>query len=105
MHFGPLLGTRLLTATPHFRTPLRIAHALVGGAKVGGPVFQPCTWGYGVTSGIGFDYVLPFFNNHLAVRPIQADFYYSHVDYGPLVLPAGVSGGLGEIWAYKLSGG
>ena len=35
------------------------AHALVGGAKVGGPVFQPCTWGWGVTSGVGFDYILP----------------------------------------------
>ncbi len=63
------------------------AHALVGGAKVGGPVFQPCTWGWGVTGGLGFDYILPAFNNHLAIRPIQADFDYSHVNYGPLVLP------------------
>ena len=55
----------------------------VGGAKVGGPVFQPCTWGWGVTAGVGVDYILPAFNNHLAIRPIQADFDYSHVDYGP----------------------
>ena len=81
------------------------AHALFGGAKVGGPVLQPCTWGYGLTSGIGIDYVLPAFNNRLAIRPIQSDFDYSRVDYGPLVLPAGISGGIGEIWAYKLSGG
>jgi hypothetical protein len=81
------------------------AHALGGGAKVGGPVFQPCTWGYGITSGIGFDYILPYFNNRLAIRPIQADFAFSHVDYGPLVLPAGVSGGTGDIYAYRLSGG
>ena len=58
-----------------------------------------------LTSGIGFDYVLPFWNNHLAIRPIQADFHYSRVDYGPLVQPADVSGGLGEIFAYRLSGG
>ena len=81
------------------------AHALAGGAKVGGPVFQPCTWGWGITSGIGFDYILPAFNNRIALRPIQADFHYSHVDYGPLVIPGGVSGGLGEIYAYRLSGG
>ena len=69
-------------AGPVFRLPLNrfvpFAHALAGGAKVGGPVFQPCTWGWGVTGGIGFDYILPAFNNHLAIRPIQADFDYSH---------------------------
>ena len=27
------------------------AHALFGGAKVGGPQFQGCSWGYGVTAG------------------------------------------------------
>jgi len=41
----------------------------------------------------------------VAVRPIQADFQYSQVVYGPLVLPAGVKGGFGEIDALKLSGG
>jgi hypothetical protein len=80
-------------------------HVLGGGAKVGGPVFQPCTWGWGFTGGMGLDYILPVFGNHIAVRPIQADFDYSHVDYGPLVLPGGVSGGLGEISAYRLSAG
>jgi len=81
------------------------AHVLAGGAKVGGPVFQPCTWGWGTTSGIGLDYIVPAFNNRIAIRPIQADFHYSHVDYGPLVIPGGVSGGLGEIYAYRLSAG
>ncbi len=61
--------------------------------------------GLGVTSGIGFDYILPYFNNRIAIRPIQADFAYSHVDYGPPVLPAFVTGGLGEIYAYRLSAG
>ncbi len=80
-------------------------HVLAGGAKVGGPVFQPCTWGYGVTAGLGLDYILPGFHDRLALRPIQADYEYSHVDYGPLVVPADVSGGLGQIQAYRLSGG
>jgi hypothetical protein len=79
-------------------------HVLGGGAKVGGPIFQPCTWGWGVTGGGGIDYILPVFNNHLALRPIQADFNYSHVDYGPVGV-GGFTGGVGEITAYRLSAG
>jgi hypothetical protein len=89
----------------NFNRFVPFAHALAGGARVGGPVFQPCTWGWGVTSGIGFDYILPVWNNHLAIRPIQADFHYSHVDNGPLQPPGFVTGGLSEIYAYKLSAG
>jgi hypothetical protein len=80
------------------------AHALAGGAKVGGPIFQPCTWGWGVTSGLGLDYILPAFNNRIAIRPIQADFHFSHVDYGPADVGR-VSGGVGDIYAYRLSAG
>ena len=80
------------------------AHVLGGGAKVGGPIFQPCTWGWGITSGVGLDYILPAFNNRIAIRPIQADFYYSHVDYGP-PSPGLVTGGTGDIFAYRLSAG
>ncbi len=80
------------------------AHVLGGGAKVGGPIFQPCTWGWGVTSGVGLDYILPAFNNRIAIRPIQADFHYSHVDYGPPA-PGLVTGGVGDIYAYRLSAG
>ena len=79
-------------------------HVLGGGAKVGGPIFQPCTWGWGITSGMGLDYILPAFNNRIAIRPIQADFYYSHVDYGPPA-PGLVTGGVGDIYAYRLSAG
>jgi hypothetical protein len=79
-------------------------HALGGGAKVGGPIFQPCTWGWGITAGVGFDYILPAFNNRIAIRPVQADFDYSHVDYGPVGVGA-VTGGVGEITAYRLSAG
>jgi len=80
------------------------AHTLVGGAKVGGPIFQPCTWGWGVTTGVGVDYILPAFNNLIAIRPIQADFDFSHVDYGTPG-PGSVSGGIGTIYAYRLSAG
>ncbi|WP_433965859.1 hypothetical protein [Tunturiibacter gelidiferens] len=80
------------------------AHVLGGGAKAGGPAFQPCTWGWGVTAGAGLDLVLPVFNNHVALRIVQADFNYSHVDYGP-VDPAQVTGGVGDITAYRLSAG
>jgi hypothetical protein len=80
-------------------------HALGGGERTNGPVDQRLMWGWGVTGGIGLDYILPFFGNHLAIRPIQADWQYSQVVYGPLVLPAGVTGGFGEIDALKLSAG
>jgi hypothetical protein len=80
------------------------AHVLGGGAKVGGPIFQPCTWGWGITGGAGLDYILPAFNNRIAIRPIQSDFYYSHVDYGPPA-PGLVTGGVGDIYAYRLSAG
>jgi hypothetical protein len=80
------------------------AHVLGGGAKVGGPIFQPCTWGWGVTSGVGLDYILPALNNRIAIRPLQADFYYSHVDYGPPA-PGLVTGGVGDVYAYRLSAG
>jgi hypothetical protein len=79
-------------------------HVLAGGAKVGGPIFQPCTWGWGATSGVGLDYILPAFNNRIAIRPIQADFHYSHVDYGPSGIGS-ITGGVGDIYAYRLSAG
>jgi len=80
-------------------------HALGGAERVRGPVYQTSKWGWGTTGGLGVDYILPFWHDRIAVRPIQADFQYSQVDNGALVLPRGVTGGLGEIYAYKLSGG
>ncbi len=80
-------------------------HTLGGGSRYNGPVDQPLTWGWGVTGGGGLDYTAPFFHKHVAVRIIQADWQYSQVVYGPLVLPESVKGGFGEISAMKLSGG
>jgi hypothetical protein len=96
-------------AGPVFRVPfgawIPFLHALGGGVRNNGPVDQPLTWGWGVTGGGGLDYMVPFFHKHVAVRIIQADWQYSQVVYGPLVLPEAVKGGFGEISAMKLSGG
>lgn len=81
-------------------------HVLGGGSRTRGPFLQPLTWGYGVTAGGGVDYVLPYFHQLFAVRPIQADFQYSHVDYGPTPTAdrANYTGVL-NMPAIKLSGG
>lgn len=84
---GPVLRWPLGRITP-------FVHFLGGGERINGPAAQPLTWGWGLTAGGGVDYVLPWFNKHVAVRPIQADFQYSQVSYGALVLPAGIRGGL-----------
>lgn len=95
-------------AGPIARFPLNrfvpYVHVLGGGARINGPFLQDLRWGYGITAGVGIDYILPYFNNLFAIRPIQADYQYSHVNYGPLA-PDGSSGGVGVIAAYKLSGG
>lgn len=96
-------------AGPVFRFPLGpfvpFIHALGGGERTNGPAAQSLMWGWGVTGGAGVDYVLPFFNYRFAVRPIQADYQYSQVVYGPLILPSGTQGGFGEIDNLKLSAG
>lgn len=96
-------------AGPIVRVPfgpwIPYVHALGGGVRNNGPVTQPLTWGWGVTGGAGLDYTVPFFHKHVAARLFQADWQYSQVVYGPLVLPEAVKGGFGEIDALKLSGG
>ncbi len=80
-------------------------HLLGGAARISGPINQPPTWGWATTGGVGVDYILPWWHNRIAVRPVQADFHYSQVNYGPLSPAPGFNGGLGEIYAYKISGG
>jgi hypothetical protein len=80
-------------------------HILGGGERTNGPAAQSLMWGFGVTGGGGIDYILPAFNHRFAIRPIQADFQYSQVVYGPLLLPAGTQGGFGEVDNLKLSAG
>ena len=79
-------------------------HVVGGGAKVGGPKFQQCEWGYGVTAGGGLDYIVPKFHRHLALRVVQADYEYMHVDQGVLQ-PFDLSGGTDSVSALRLSAG
>jgi hypothetical protein len=78
-------------------------HVLGGGAKVGGPKFQTCEWGYGITAGGGLDYIVPKFHRHLALR-VQEDYEYMHVDQGPLT-EFDLSGGVDNVNATRLSAG
>jgi hypothetical protein len=76
------------------------AHALVGGAYVGGPEHEVNTWGTDLTAGGGMDYNTPLFHHHLAIRLFQADYEYMHVNFGPVVF-----GGRANINAARLSAG
>jgi hypothetical protein len=76
------------------------AHALVGGAYIGGPDHEPNTWGPDLTVGGGMDYNTPLFNHHLAIRLFQADYEYMHADFGPREF-----GGRANINAARLSAG
>jgi hypothetical protein len=88
------------------------AHVLGGGAQVA-PSYQhsgsanDCAWGWAAEAGFGLDYVLPSpaLHNHLAVRPIEGDFQFTDVDYGAQIPPGSLTGGVGEIFAYRLSAG
>jgi outer membrane protein OmpA-like peptidoglycan-associated protein len=60
------------------------AHVNAGGAMVDGAAHNPYTWGPTVTVGGGLDYETPWFNHHLAIRIIQADYEYMHISFDPL---------------------
>ena len=75
-------------------------HALVGGDLVGGPYYQPDTWGTAVTAGGGMDYHTPLFHHRLSIRIFQADYEYSHVNFG-----AGIPGGRANLNIARLSAG
>jgi hypothetical protein len=111
-----LCNQRIYTAEagPIFRWSagpfIPFVHALGGGVKMNGPEFQPLTWGYGATAGAGFDYVLPFWRHHLAIRPAQVDYQYAHISYGPAgqaspTAPPLSTGGTANINAVKYSAG
>ncbi len=86
---------------------------VIGGAAQIGPSYGhtsssiQCDWGWAATGGVGVDYVLPTaaLRNHLAIRPIQADFHFSRVNYGPQNPPTSFTGGFGQITAFRLSTG
>jgi hypothetical protein len=75
-------------------------HALVGADFVGGPHYQADKWGAAITGGGGMDYHTPFFNHRLSIRVFEADYEYTHVNYG-----GDFYGGRGNIQAARLSAG
>jgi hypothetical protein len=83
----------------HF-TPF--AHALVGGAVINGPYFEPNKLGPDITVGGGMDYDTPLLNHRLALRIFQADYEYMHADFGQQSFPPG---GRANINAARLSAG
>jgi hypothetical protein len=56
-------------------------HALVGIESVGSYAYQQ-SYGVVLTAGGGMDYNTPFFHHHLAIRVFQADFQYTHENFG-----------------------
>ena len=75
-------------------------HALVGADYVGGPYYQADKWGAALTAGGGMDYHTPLFNHRLSIRVFQADYEYTHEDFG-----LGYYGGRANINAARLSAG
>lgn len=94
------------------------AHGLFGVEQLSGPntnyppaavEFESAKWGIGLTAGGGLDLNLPFCNNRVSLRLVEADYRYSHVNYGPyagLPTPAPVSlGGTVDLNALEISSG
>lgn len=77
-------------------------HGLVDADRVGGPYYEPDTWGVGLTVGGGLDYDLPFWNHRLSYRLFQVDYEYMHVNFGPATQ---VYAGRANINAVRLSTG
>jgi len=94
---------------PHGRL-VPFAHA-IGGAAHTGPAYDHsgstniCSWGWGVNGGVGLDYILPAFNNRIAIRLPELDFQYTHTDFGPQVPAGALVGGIGEIKAVRAEAG
>lgn len=78
------------------------AHGLVGIERAGGPMFQRDVWGPVLTVGGGMDYATPLFNHRLAIRLFQADYQWSHENWGSTL---GQWGGRGNPKMARLSAG
>jgi hypothetical protein len=102
-------------AGPIFRLPLQnytlFAHGLAGGVDGVGPNnpagvgYNPYQWGVGLIAGGGMDYDLPFFNHHLGIRLFEADYRYTHIDFGPADPTQYLQGGRANLDGAELSSG
>jgi polysaccharide export outer membrane protein len=86
------------------------AQVIGGGAQMG-PSYahngssNACAWGWGADAGLGLDYILPAFHNRVAIRPIAGDFQFTNVNFGTPNPPGSISGGIGQIFAPRISAG
>jgi hypothetical protein len=103
-------------AGPIFRLPMQnytlFAHGLAGGVDGVGPNitgsplgYNPYTWGVGLVAGGGMDYDLPFFNHKLGLRLFEADYRYTHIDFGPADPSSYRLGGRANLSGAELSSG
>jgi hypothetical protein len=102
-------------AGPIFRLPLQnytlFAHGMAGGVRgvgpnnPGGVGYNPYTWGVGLLAGGGMDYDLPFFNHRLGLRLFEADYRYTHIDFGPANPAIYLQGGRANLDGAELSSG
>jgi hypothetical protein len=100
---------------PIFRLPLQnytlFAHGMVGGVdgvgpnNPGGVGYNPYTWGVGLIAGGGMDYDLPWFNHRLGLRLFEADYRYTHIDFGPANSAIYLQGGRANLEGAELSSG
>jgi outer membrane protein OmpA-like peptidoglycan-associated protein len=77
--FSGVSGGLILRFPSGNMTPF--VHALFGVEQVGSYA-NPEAWGPVVTLGGGMDADTPWFNHHLAVRVFQADYQYTHENFG-----------------------
>ncbi|MFY9854819.1 MAG: OmpA family protein [Terracidiphilus sp.] len=75
-------------------------HALAGGEIADGPHYQDDNWGPVGTIGGGVDCETSLFKHHMAIRFIQADYQRIYENWGTWM-----SGGIGNINAFRLSAG
>jgi hypothetical protein len=70
---------------------------------------EPGKWGIGMSAGGGLDLALPFYNNLFSLRLLEADYRYSHVNFGPYAgvptAPPAALGGTTSMNALELSSG
>jgi hypothetical protein len=104
-------------AGPIFRLPLQnytlFAHGMAGGVRGGGPTDlnatppyeNPSQWGVGLIAGGGMDYDLPWFNHKLGLRLFEADYRYTHLDFGPGSTTEEPLGGRANLSGVELSSG
>jgi hypothetical protein len=101
---------------PIARLPLQnytlFVHGLAGGVRGVGPNitgstlgFNPHQWGVGLVAGGGMDYDLPFFNHKLGLRLFEADYRYTHLDFGPADPGDYLLGGRANLNGVELSSG